>query len=197
MADPSEKTMLQAVSTGDELAFERAYGCYAERARLVAWRVSHRADWVDDILNESWCRAFDQRTAFDPERPFLVWLTGIIRNVYRESCRKSPLTLDGVGDERPGEVDRQDPGQIAHEAEVLAGLNECLVRLSAADARIIRWRYFEGRTLREVAKEAGVPESTLRDSRIPDLLGRLRRCLHEKEIEFSEIFSAQGPDEVQ
>ncbi len=195
MTDGSEKTMLQALSSGDERAFERAYSAYAERARLVAWRVSHRADWVDDILNESWCRAFDQRTSFDPERRFLVWLTGIIRNVYREWCRKSPLTLDA--EDRPGDVDRQDPEQVAHEAEVLAALNDCLARLPAGDASIIRLRYFEGRTLRAVAEETGLPESTLRDRRIPDLLGRLRRCLHEKKIEFSEIFSAQGPDELQ
>ncbi len=197
MADRSEKSMLQAVSLGDEEAFERAYALYAERARLVAWRVSHRADWVDDILNESWCRAFDQRTAFDPDRPFLVWLTGIIRNVYRESCRKSPLTLGDGGAERPEDEDRQGPEQIAHEAEVLAALNDCLTRLGADDARIIRLRYFEGRTLRAVAEETGVAESTLRDKRLPDLLGRLHRCLHEKEVEFSEIFSAQEPGEMQ
>ncbi len=197
MADLSEEQMLQALSDGDERAFERAYALYAERARLVAWRISHRADWVDDILNESWCRAFDQRTAFDSERAFLVWLTGIVRNVYREWCRKSPLTLDDGADDRPGDVDQQDPEQIAHEAEVLAGLNDCLGRLPAADGRIIRLRYFEGRPLRAVAEEAGVPESTLRDRKLPDLLSRLRRCLYEKEIEFSEIFSAQGPDEVQ
>lgn len=197
MTDHSEQHMLHAVSTGDERAFEQAYAAYAERARLVAWRVSHRADWVDDILNESWCRAFDQRTAFDPERPFLVWLTGIVRNVYREWCRKSPLTLGNVGADRSGDPDRQDPEQIAHEAEVLAGLNDCLERLSAADARIIRLRYFEGRTLRAVAEETGIPESTLRDRRLPDLLSRLRRCLHEKKIDFSELFSAQAPDELQ
>src|SRR5216684_7751704 len=89
-----EDQLFEAIREGDAVAFERIFDLYQERVRLVTWKISHRADWVDDLVNEAWCRAFAQRTTFDCEHPFLVWMAGIVRNVYREECRKSPTILD-------------------------------------------------------------------------------------------------------
>lgn len=183
---------LQAISRGDESAFGRAYGLYHARARLVAWRVSHRADWVDDIVNEAWCRAFAQRKTYDPDRPFLVWMAGIIQNVYREHCRQSRLTV-GEGSVRP-DIDHLTPEALAGESELLSGLHECMARLNPEEARILRLRYFESKPLRVVAKEVNIAESTLRDGRLPVILQALRRCMEKKGLDIPEFFSAQeGP----
>ena len=197
MTDRSEGELLAAISAGDEKAFEQIYDLYQRRARLVAWRLCRRADWLDDLLNEAWCRAFNQRKTYDPARPFLVWMAGILRNVYREFCRKSPLSLSQgeiSPEASPAEIDDLSPETIAHEAEVLAGLNACLDELEPGDARIVRLRFFGGMPLRAVAQEVRIPESTLRETRLPTLLARLRRCMERKKIDFSDVFSAQGPD---
>ncbi len=189
-----------AINTGDERAFERVYRAYEERLRLVAWRICGRADWLDDLVNETWCRAFDQRMRYEPKYPFLVWVSGIARNVFREMLRRGPLqVVTGNEPHRPSdaEVDALDPETLAHEAEVLAGLNDCLSRLEPDEAGIVRLRYFEGQTLRVVAQQVNIPEATLRERVIPRLLDRLRRCLAEKEIEFSSIFSAHEGDHPQ
>lgn len=198
MTDRADQELRDAVGAGDEQAFERLYDSYHERLRLVAWRISHRPDWVDDLLNEAWCRAYHGRRSYKPDQPALVWLAGIVRNVYREFCRKSPQTIGGTPDESAGvRLDEVTPEQAAHEAEVLAGLNACVAALGPAEARIVRLRFFEGKTLRLVAQEVGVPESTLRDTRLPAILARLRRCLDRKKIDFSEFFSAQDGGESQ
>ncbi len=199
MHSEAEKKLLDAIRAGDEAAFERLYDLYHARVRLAAWRISHRGDWLDDLLNETWCRAFDQRRAYNPKWPFLVWMAGILRNVYREQCRQSPVTLptDQARVAGSPETEGLDPQRLAHEAEALAGLNECLSRLGAEDALIVRLRYFEGKPLRVVAKEVRIAESTLRDSRLPAVLASLRRCLSEKKIEIPDFFSAQGGGESQ
>ncbi len=200
MTNRSDRELLNAVARGDERAFERLYELFSRPARLAAWRVSHRPDWVDDILSESWCRAFDQRTTYNPKYPFLVWLAGIIRNVYREFCRKSPLTLapDELGGSvGPDDVDELEPEAIAHQTEVLLALNDCVSRLSASEAEIVRRRFFAGETLRAVSEGVNVPEATLRTKIIPTLLDRLRRCMRRKNIEFSEFLPAQGAGETQ
>ena len=197
MTDRSDQQSIEPVNQGDESAFEHLYDLHHLRVRLIAWRITHRADWLDDLLNEAWCRAFDQRRSYDPGRPFPVWMAGILRNVYREFCRKSARASDFEGEGKLEVIDELSPETIAHEAEVLAGLEDCLGRLDAIDARIIRLRFFDGKPLRSVAKEVSIPESTLRETRIPTLLDRLRRCLAEKKIDFSEVFSAQRPDETQ
>jgi RNA polymerase sigma-70 factor, ECF subfamily len=194
MADRSEAELSQAIRTGDQRAFERAYDFYQQRVRLMAWRISHRPDWVDDLVNEAWCRAFRQRGGYDPGTPFPVWMGGILQNVYREHCRSSRTKFgaDAAGRRGGDDVDTsRSPVEIAEEAEWLEGLNECVQRLEPADAEIIRLRFFKDLPLREVAKEVGIPESTLRDVRLPAAYRALKKCLEHKKIRFSGIFPAQ------
>jgi RNA polymerase sigma factor (sigma-70 family) len=192
----SDKELFEAVAAGDDRAFEVAYRRYQQRARLMTWGLSRRADWIDDVLNEAWCRAFRLRRSYDPAKSFPVWLAGIIRNVYREHCRSSPTTAEAYP-EAGGGVDSQTPEQIAGRAELLAALEACVGRLEEVDAAIVRLRFFEGQPLRHVAQEVRLPESTLRDVRLPAIYRTLQRCLGEKGIQFSELFSAQERGESQ
>ncbi len=200
MPDPSDQELFEAVQDGDDAAFERVYDRYQQRARLVAWRITHRPDWVDELLSEAWCRAFRMRTSYNSSRPFLSWFGGILQNVYREHCRRSPITI-GTGNDRPdgtaGGVDTMDPEKIAAEAELLSGLNDCVDRLGPDDARLVRLRFFRGQTLRAVAKEVNVPESTLREHRLPAVFRKLRECLAKKGIDFSQLSPAQLSDVLQ
>lgn len=195
MQSRTEEEVLTAMLAGAENAFEQVYEVYCERVRLAAWRVSHRSDWLDDILNEAWCRAYNHRMSYDPSRPFLVWIIGIVRNVYREECRRSPRTWTGghdPGAEDPADSTSLTPERLAEEAELLAGLNDCVSRLTDADAQLVRMRFFEGLPLRAIARKLGVPEATLRDTRIQAIYRTLRDCLQKKGIRFSEVFPAQG-----
>ena len=199
MSDAAEHELMTAVARGDERAFERAYEQFRTRVRLVAFRITHRVDWIDDLENEAWCRAFRQRVTYRIETPFLVWMAGILRNVYREHCRDSHLTIGDGRQATPSDakLDEISPEKVAHEAEVLSALNECTATLSDEDAAVVRLRYFEGLPLRAVADKLGVPESSLREKTIVRLLNQLRICLERKNIDFSEIFSAQDGGEIQ
>lgn len=199
MVERSEADLFSAIHAGDQAAFERAYALYQQRVRLIAWRVSHRPDWVDDLFNEAWCRAFSQRRTYDPSAPFPVWIAGIIQNVYREFCRREQKATGVQGADSPAAQvlagrGVAEPERLAAEAEVLEGLNDCVNRLEPDDAKIIRLRFFQGLPLRGVAEEVGIPESTLREVRLPAAYQALRRCLGRKKIRFSEVFPAQVPD---
>lgn len=218
MSDPGELQLFEAIRRGDESAFERIYHLYQERVRIIGWRTSHRADWVDEIVHESWCRAFQVRQTFDPSRPFLVWMAGIVHNVYREHCRKSPRTLGEAGrgedpekrvgttglrgpsgsDESPaGATDQSTPELVAEAAELLSALNECLARLPEADQRLVRLRFFEQQTLRHIAQVLAIPEATVRERRLPVVLKRLEACLTARGFRLDEIFSAQEGGDMQ
>lgn len=192
MRDRNEQQLFRAVREGDEKAFERVYQLYHQRVRLMAWRLARRSDRVDDLANETWCRAFNGRSSYDGRSPFLVWLAGILRNVNRESARKYAADAPGpaVSEAEPA-LDEATPEAIAAEAEALAGLNDCVSRLPEMDQVIVRLRFFENRTLRAVAQELSIPESTLRDSRLPGVMEALRVCMEKKGIDFS-LFSALG-----
>lgn len=199
MSETVEQADLSALRNGDERAFERVYASFHTRVRLVAFRVSHRNDWIDDLANETWCRAFNQRKNYGPETPFLVWMAGILRNVYREFCRDSRRTIGDAARaavDTAGKVDQISPELVAHEAEVLDALNGCVALLGEQEAKIVQLRYFKGMTLRLVADKVKIPEATLREA-IEKITDQLRRCLERKKIDFSEIFSAQEAREIQ
>jgi RNA polymerase sigma factor (sigma-70 family) len=192
----SDRKLFEAVAAGDDRAFEAAYERFQQQARLMAWALAHRPDWIDDLVNETWCRAFKLRGSYRPETPFPVWLAGILNNVYREHCRASPTTLDH-NTEQDGRVDRQTPERLAAETELLAGLNDCVSRLNAVDASIVRLRFFENKPLRYVAQEVKIAESTLRETRLPEIYRTLQRCLDKKGIRLSDLFLAQEGGELQ
>lgn len=194
MSGSQDDPLKNDLARDDGRAFEKLYVQFNVRLRLAAWRICRRGDWVDDLTNESWRRAYEARGSFDPSRPFLVWLTGILRNVYREQAR-SRFRL--VSPEAPDELDRLDPAALADEAELLAAIDDCVRRLPAEDRDIVRARFFEGLPLRAVAERSRIPEATLRESRLPAVCDRLRKCLQAKGLENSRLFSAQGGLETQ
>ncbi|MFH1419969.1 MAG: RNA polymerase sigma factor [Planctomycetota bacterium] len=195
MADRTDAEILQAVSRGDTSAFERLYDRYHQRVRLMAWRLSHRPDWIDDLVNEAWCRAFKQRAKYRSSTSFAAWLAGILQNVYREQCRKSAgaTARAGSGDavHDQAESEEMSPEAVAGEAEVLENLSDCVSRLPADEGRLIELRFFQEMPLRAMAQELGIPESTIRDNRLPTAIRKLRKCLKQKGIDSSRFFPAQ------
>ncbi len=194
MNDPADEELFEANARGDAGAFEQLYVRYNVRLRLAAWRMSRRSDWVDDLTNETWRRAFEARGSFDRSRSFLMWLAGILRNVYREQGR---ARLRLTTEEAAEDADRTDPARVAADVELLAVLDECVRSLGPEERDIVRLRFFEGQTLRVVAERVRIPEATLRESRIPDLLERLRSKLEARGLAISQIFSAQAGGELQ
>src|SRR5437879_2694456 len=87
MIDPAEQQMLHAIAAGDERAFEGAYRRYEVRVTTVAWRICKRTDVAEELAHEAWCRAYNQRCSYDPQRSFLNWMGGILQNVWREHAR--------------------------------------------------------------------------------------------------------------
>lgn len=194
MNEPSDEELVAANARGDAGAFEQLYLRYNTRLRMAAWRIGGRADWVDDLSNETWRRAFEARATFDRSRSFLTWLVGILRNVYREHIR---LRLRQPGDEHGEEADRTDPARVAADVEMLAVLDECVRSLSHEEREIVRLRFFENQTLRLVAERVRIPEATLREHRIPEVLERLRMKLEARGLAISQVFSAQAGGELQ
>lgn len=204
MEPSDERDLLARVPAGDDAAFEELYRQYSERLRLTAWRLSRRSELADDLANEAWVRAYRARPTYDSTRPFISWLGGILHNVWREHARSSsndPTGRRGGSDaDAAGVADGAIPlEQAVAEAEILAALNDCVERLDADAAQMIRWRFFENLSLRAVAQRLGIAEATVREVRLPAAVAKVERCLRAKGVS-ADIFSfstAQGGEGTQ
>ena len=89
---PDEQLMLR-YGEGDLHAFAELYrrhqnGLY----RFIAWR-SPRADWVDEVVQDSWANLHHARTRYQPDASFRTYLYQIARNRLLDLLRQHQQVL--------------------------------------------------------------------------------------------------------
>ena len=84
---PDEELMIR-YREGDQHAFEELYGRHRLGLyRFIAWR-SPRADWVDEIVQDSWVNLHHARTRYQPDATFRTYLYQIARNRLLDVLRQ-------------------------------------------------------------------------------------------------------------
>src|SRR6476469_3814168 len=94
---PDEELMLR-YREGDLHAFEELYGRHRQGLyRFIAWR-SPRADWVEEVVQDSWANLHHARTRYQPDATFRTYLYQIARNRLLDLLRQQqPLLAADMG----------------------------------------------------------------------------------------------------
>jgi RNA polymerase sigma-70 factor (ECF subfamily) len=165
----------------DEDAVHAAYLAHGPELYRFALRGLSDAGAAQDVVQETFLRAWRARDRFDPELASLrVWLFAIARNLVTDHARAA-----GV---RPWQANLVDPptaqaacGTVEDGTEDLLRswvVEEALQRVSHEHREALVHTYLRGRPHEEVAAELGVPVGTLR-SRVFYGLKALRVALDE------------------
>lgn len=148
----SDSVLRQAVLAGDECAWQALYdGAFEPLHAYVAWRCAGRADWADDLVQETWMIAVHRLANFDPEKgSFLQWLRGIAANLLRNHFRlRRPATGQKLPDRpAPFDADTSHVDQAERIGAVLADL-------PATYEDVLRSKYLDQRTVAEIASDSG------------------------------------------
>ncbi len=94
---PDEELMLR-YRDGDLRAFEELYSRHRVALyRFIAWR-SPRADWVDEVVQDSWANLHHARNRYHPDASFRTYLYQIARNRLLDLLRQqTPLLAADLG----------------------------------------------------------------------------------------------------
>lgn len=157
MSESPERVSTE-VERADEAGLRRAYELYGRELRGYARHSLRHGEGADDVVQETFARAWRSRRRFDARRaPLRTWLFAIERRVIidvvkRQECRASESLLDTDG-----------VGSFDLDAAVMGWqVERALARLSEDHRRVLVELYFEGRTSRDVASRLGIPEGTVR-----------------------------------
>jgi RNA polymerase sigma-70 factor (ECF subfamily) len=176
----AEAALVGRAQRGDRAARGRLFDRYlAAVYEFVFYRVGRRPEVAEEVTQEVFARALAHMDRYDAARgDFGQWLGGISRNAIRDLARRSRA---------PGAALPADPGPLlaglpglsdpAAEAADRDGQEVLLRALSALPERyreLLRWKYLEEQSVREIAERQGTTEKA-----VEGMLGRARAALRD------------------
>jgi len=159
-----ERQLVDAVLRRDRKAAADFVARYADAVYgYVRHRLTPRLDRVDDVVQEVFLAALAGLGSFRGTSPLAVWLIGIARHkvegFYREQLR-APDSL--APDEEPGTPAEAPLLDDAIDRERMqAKAQRILQQLPEAYSAALLWRYWEGRSAREMADATGRTEKAV------------------------------------
>jgi RNA polymerase sigma-70 factor (ECF subfamily) len=158
----------------DEEGLRAAFLAYSGELYGYARRSLSDAGAADEVVQETFIRAWRARERFDPELGSLrTWLFAIERRIVIDQARSRALRQTS-----PLPAELAEVGDDLERALVGWQVEEALRRLRPEHRQVLVETYYRGRSGREVAIELGIPEGTVR-SRLFYALQSLRLTLDE------------------
>jgi RNA polymerase sigma-70 factor, ECF subfamily len=130
----------------------------------VQWRLIPRTDLVDDVVQEVFLAAWENLVKYRGDSSLCNWLLGIARHKiedhYRKSLREVRLDEEGVD----FSVEVQDLGgleEVFERRQAEQKIRNTLARIPEDHSFVLLWRYWERRSLREIAEQTGRTEKAI------------------------------------
>ena len=100
----TEQALVERCKAGDHAAFEELIQQSSSIARRAIRAITRNPADVDDVMQETFAKAFQALRSFDQRSKFSTWLTRIAINnalmLLRRQKVKKEISLDGDGEER-------------------------------------------------------------------------------------------------
>jgi len=169
MSSVPTAALLPAVARGDVSAFEALYDRHASTVYAVLLRILCNADDAQEVLQETFVKAWTSAKMFDAVRGSEVaWLISIARSRGIDRLRSRRIRVereDEAGREiavHGAFVDRSTGADHAIQAEERVAVRGALAELPEAQRVALELAYFEGLSQSEIAARLGEPLGTIK-----------------------------------
>lgn len=169
--DESDSTLVAATKNGESQAFEFLVKRYEAKAFSRAFRITRNREDAQDVVQESFHKAFVHLDSFQAKSSFSTWFTRIVINeglmCLRRNRTRREISLDGVKSESadlfPPEIPdrRENPADIYEQLDNERILCEAINQLHAKLRTVVCLK-LEERTVREIAEILGPGIGTMK-----------------------------------
>ncbi len=167
-----EAFSLDALRSGDRAEFARLVETYYEMIYRLALKMLNNAQDAEDILQETFTKAYQHIQKFDGRSELSTWLYRIATNeALMHLRRKRPQTFSIEGPEYSDEVE-QEPVQIVDwcclpeqelmSAEARARMDAAIEKLSSSLRAVFVLRDIQGLSTREVGEVLDLSETAVK-----------------------------------
>lgn len=169
------RALTRRMVAGEELAYREFYAAYYERLHRYLLVAAGDEQAALDALAATLARVVRHIKVFPTEEVFWSWLSVLARSAFSDQTRKQRRYLALLERfARQSSAERSGPDSAQADARLRGALARSLEALSPADRQLVDWKYFDRRSVRDIARELQASEKAV-DSR----LVRVRRKLRE------------------
>jgi RNA polymerase sigma-70 factor (ECF subfamily) len=149
---------------GDDDAFGTLVQQHSRRVFQLAFRMTRNEQDAEDVVQESFLRAYRQLGSFESRADFGTWLYRITANCAVDMMRtrghrlyRQSESLDDTGADIRS--DGPSPEHLAHGAQVGRLVDSALGELTALERAAFTLRHHEGRSITEICGTLGLNQS--------------------------------------
>lgn len=158
MPNESEKTLILKIQDKDPEVFERILRSFGPRLLRAAFCMSGDQSDAEDLIQETFMRAFNSAEKFQGKSAVYTWLYGIMRNVHLDRLRKKMKTPKHANVE---DVEVVDTRKFREDTKIEVIRHE-MNQLDRDTAEVIKMRYFDKLSVEEIAEKLGLASGTVK-----------------------------------
>jgi len=177
MTDDAE--LMARVGAGEQSALEILFARWEAPVFAYFYRLGCPPWAVGDLTEEALVLLYRRRHRYDPARPFVPWLFGIARLVWKDYLRHRGREIGRtVQIEEVERLPSPDVGaaDAAEADEAVERLRRAVDRLPEEQRMTFLLRHYHGLSYEEVAEALGVPLGTVK-WRLHEAVRRLREAM--------------------
>ena len=157
---------------GDSDAFRALVETHSRGVFRLAFRMTGNEQDAEDVVQESFLRAYRQLGRFESRANFGTWLYRIVSNCSVDLMRSKQArhdqvrgdSLDQAGAMELPAADMPGPERIAESAEIERRVQGALRELSPLERAAFTLRHYEGRSIDEISETLGLGTSAAKHS---------------------------------
>jgi len=151
-----DRDLLDRFRTGDESAVKAVYERFRGPVFAISMTVLHDRGLAADASQQTFMKAWQAASTYDPERELGPWIYAIARRTAIDIYRKQMRSV--VSDE----VDSTSPPPALDTIWEVFEVRAALDRLSDEERQVIKLSHFDGLTHVEIAEHMDIPLGTVK-----------------------------------
>ena len=154
MEPPSDNELVQEVRNGRRQAFTALMRRYQERVYWVARRIVGSHDDADDIVQETFVKAYLALGEFRGDSSFFTWIYRIAVNLSLNALRKRQVLNYLHESELLSRIlpSPDDPGKDLENSEIESALQRAVATLPEKQKAVFVMRYYDEMTYEEIGR---------------------------------------------
>jgi RNA polymerase sigma-70 factor (ECF subfamily) len=159
---PSAEALIARIARGDKSAMRTLFMSHRVRVYRFILRIVQDAGLAEELVSDVFLEIWRQADRYQARSSAGTWLLAIAHNKAVSALRRRRHNVVDIA-AAAGVPDQADGPDAALQKKWKGDIvRQCLRALSAKHAEVIDFIYYQGKSIREVAKIVNIPENTVK-----------------------------------